>query len=169
MSVRTTISLPDELKARMDALDMQVNWSAEAAKCFEKLLGAVAAKKQEKSMNDVIARLKASKIESEDEDSRLLYNAGRQWAESTASYPELRRAARMHEDDERWGGRYDAYGAPVYIACEIMDVDADRNEGEAFWENAGVKLLDEYYEDDNLIRKFLEGAASVWHEVESKL
>lgn len=169
MSVRTTISLPDELKARMDALDMQVNWSAEAAKCFERLLGAVAATKQEKSMSDVIARLKASKIASEDEASPILYNAGRQWAESTASYPELRRAARMHADDEKWGGQYGAPGAPIYIACEIMDVEVDRRDGESFWEQAGVKLLDEYYEDDTLMRKFLEGAASVWREVEGKI
>lgn len=71
MATRTTISLPDDLKARMDEVDQPVNWSAEAAKCFEKLLGEIAARKPKKDMSDIIARLKASKLEGEDESYKL--------------------------------------------------------------------------------------------------
>ena len=119
MSVRTTISLPDELKARMDAVGEPVNWSAEAAKCFERLLGEIAARKKEKDMSDVIARLKASKIENDDEVNAAGFEAGRYWAKNIASYAQLRRASNMSTDSKIWSFQGDAYGLPVHIACEI--------------------------------------------------
>jgi len=168
MSVRTTISLPDELKARMDAVEEPVNWSAEAAKCFEKLLGALAAKKQEKDMSDVIARLKASKMESEDQETTHGFEVGRQWAESQASYAELKRAARFL-DGVAWGMPWDAYGPGVHAGCAILGEDPDRQVGEEFWERVGIESADMLYGDDAFVRGFLEGAESVWDAVQDQL
>jgi hypothetical protein len=39
--VRTNISLPVELKARMDRVDRPVNWSAQAAKAFGRFLADI--------------------------------------------------------------------------------------------------------------------------------
>jgi len=168
MSVRTTISLPDELKARMDAVEEPVNWSAEAAKCFEQLLGTLAAKKREKNMSDVIARLRASKIESDDKEERFAFEAGASWATDEASYAELKRAVRFLEANSE-GGYWDAYGLPVYAACAILGEEDDRDVGQRFWEQIGIELIQEHYEDDSFVMGFLEGAKSIWDKVEDKI
>ena len=57
-SHRTTISVPLELKKRMDKVKEDVNWSALACRAFEQKLAEVASKKENKTMNDVITRLR---------------------------------------------------------------------------------------------------------------
>lgn len=179
MSVRTTISLPDDLKARMDAVDEQVNWSSEAAKCFERLLGNLAARKQEKDLSDVIARLRATKHDDEEKDSRIAHEAGVRWATHHATFAELERAARY----ELMGGQWLApWRGADYVAFDILGLDADNlsredlsSESEEFWaaalgsENTGwVNQVIEEGEDD-FLSAFLEGASEIWEKVADKV
>ena len=48
---RTTISVPSELKARMDAVDESVNWSAVACQAFELKLAEITKRKGRRTWN----------------------------------------------------------------------------------------------------------------------
>lgn len=177
MSVRTTISLPDDLKARMDAVQEPVNWSAEAAKCFERLLGEIASRKKEKDMSDVIARLRASKRDAEDDHYRLGYDAGKRWAEHHATYTQLERAANF--DVETFGGEWLApWSGAHWVAFEILRADIGNESNEDLerlaldlWSNALLeddedwiwKTLDEG--GDTILTGFIEGAGAVFAAV----
>ena len=177
MSVRTTISLPDDLKARMDEVQEPINWSAEAAKCFEKLLGGIAARKQVKDLNDVIARLRASKLTSEDENYEIARNAGVYWAQHLASFPELDRAAEF--DTDKIGGQWRApWCGCDWVVFSLLDLDTEeisndelQEQSDRFWEqvgfNGGSGEVDRM--GDNFLFGFLEGASKVWVDVIDKL
>ncbi len=177
MSVRTTISLPDDLKARMDEVQEPINWSAEAAKCFEKLLGGIAARKQEKDLNDVIARLRASKLTSEDESYEIARNAGVYWAQDLASYPELERAAEF--DKDQIGGQWLApWCGCDWVAFSLLGLDTEvisnnelQEHSDRFWEQVGFEGGSSEVDrmGDNFLFGFLEGAGKVWGEVIDKL
>src|SRR5262249_27023394 len=97
--VRTNISLPRELKARMDAAPSSVNWSAVAAQAFEAKLLELESQKEVKSMDDVIARLKAAAELEANEDYQAGFKAGQQWAKEQATPKELRRLAEYIAED----------------------------------------------------------------------
>ena len=54
------ISVPRDLKARMDKVSASVNWSQVAAQAFEAKLLELESKKEVSGMDDVIARLRAA-------------------------------------------------------------------------------------------------------------
>src|SRR5262245_57540294 len=86
---RTTISVPLDLKKRMDAAGAGVNWSAVACRAFEVELAEIAARKKEKTMDDVIQRLRASKLRGASEAHKEGDAAGRKWARDHAEADEL--------------------------------------------------------------------------------
>ena len=88
--VRTTISIPQDIKDQMDTVKEQANWSAVATGAFEEKLGQIAAQKIEKSMEDVIQRLRASKRETETRYTNEGLKAGKEWAINDASWSSLR-------------------------------------------------------------------------------
>src|SRR5262245_7258555 len=88
---RTTISVPPELKAKMDAVTDEINWSALACRAFEDKLADLVAKQVMRDRQDVITRLRASKRRTEDEHYQEGQKAGRAWAEATAEAGELQR------------------------------------------------------------------------------
>jgi hypothetical protein len=53
-SFRTTITIPQDLKERMDALEVEVNWSAVAARAFEEKLAEIGSNKERQVMSDFI-------------------------------------------------------------------------------------------------------------------
>lgn len=163
----------------MDAVSDAVNWSAEAAKCFERLLGELASRKQKKDFQDVIARLKASKIEAQDENHKIGFEAGKFWAENLASYSELERAASYElpggMGSTPWDG---AYGA----AFELMGLNTEETHREdleekaiSFWSAALQSENAVWVRDilgrgeDTLLEGFIDGASVVWDQVADKL
>lgn len=171
MAARTTISLPDDLKAEMDAAGAAVNWSAEAAKCFRVVLGRIASEREKKDMTDVIARLRASKIKSESKKQIDARELGREWARSVAEYDELERAADLSGSDCCSGEPLAPYGYGDYIAFDILGLDEEDQDGfrsDAFWELAGVNS-DRIRMDDEFLMYFLEGAAEVYDLVKSSV
>ena len=71
---RTTITVPADLKARMEAIEEPVNWSALACQAFEHKLAEMIKQGGPKNMTDVVARLRASKDRLESEQ----YQAGQE-------------------------------------------------------------------------------------------
>jgi hypothetical protein len=101
-SVRTTISIPASLKARMDAATEEINWSAVAAHAFEARLAEIITKRGAKDMQEVIARLKASKAKSDDATQHEAEGAGRQWAMNQAEAIWLQRLAENRRSGSDW-------------------------------------------------------------------
>jgi hypothetical protein len=173
---RTTISVPTDLKERMDAVAGQVNWSAVAVRAFEERLAELAAVKKEKTMGDAIQRLRASKLRADDEGYKNGEQAGRQWAEHSAEADELQRLEKLldgpaacHEWD--WVSS-DAYGIANYVLGAIRnekdgagDPGVDRQESMEFWQ----EVLDEEYPQGELLHGFVDGAVAFWREVQDKL
>jgi hypothetical protein len=176
-AVRTTISIPAELKARMDAVDEDVNWSAVACRAFEQRLGEIAARKQGKLMDDVITRLRASKQKFEDVRQKEGSEAGRGWAKDTAEVEELERLQTARNRDWRgWDEIFDnddpnrAYGPGEIVVFLINpEADGDRDAASQFWEQAvGENSRDLMY-DGSFVRGFAEGALNIWEEVKDRI
>src|SRR5260370_8114024 len=79
-SYRTTITIPSDLKARMDAIGEEVNWSAVASRAFEARLAEIISKRGAKKMEDVVTRLRASKNKAQDEAKTRGIEAGEERA-----------------------------------------------------------------------------------------
>src|SRR5947207_11274298 len=93
---RTTISLPDDLKAEMDKAAADANWSAIAADAFRSELNQIKARnaaRKGKPMQAAIERLKASKQKYEEEATGRGHGAGIKWARDEADYGELKSLA----------------------------------------------------------------------------
>jgi hypothetical protein len=167
---RTTVSVPIDLKERMDAVAGQVNWSQVAVRAFEEKLAELAAAKTEKTMGDAIQRLRASKLRGEDEAWTKGYEAGQEWARDEAEAEELDRLATLvgrvqHDRDFDWTSS-DAYGIANHVLAEISGEDRiDRRDSEEFWKAA----LGEKYPQGNILYGFACGASNFWNEIREKL
>jgi hypothetical protein len=84
------IYIPDDLKARIDAVGTGVNWS-EAVRPAIKATLTVHEQRRNQNMTTAIERLRASKEEDAQTDRTEGHAAGRKWAETDASYKELKR------------------------------------------------------------------------------
>src|SRR4051812_13093986 len=60
-TIRTNISVPQELKARMEAVAEPVNWSSVACEAFESKLAEITARRGARDMREAIERLRASR------------------------------------------------------------------------------------------------------------
>jgi hypothetical protein len=173
--IRMNISVPRELKARMDA-EEGVNWSAVASSAFEAKLLELASKKEVSDMDDVVARLKAAEEFEANEDYQAGFKAGQQWAKSTATPKQLRRLADyLEEGDEWWDvdspGWNAPWGATGYFALAVLglsDEEADRRAPDVFWEKALGDGSERIWDAD-FFHGFGEGAADLWEKVADKL
>jgi hypothetical protein len=97
--VRTTISLPTELNKKIKkAYNMIINWSAVASAAFRKKLKEIESKKEVKTRDDVITRLKASKQLGDAERGNEGLAAGRECAERQTEAAELERPETFLDD-----------------------------------------------------------------------
>lgn len=164
---RMTIYVADELKARIDDQKENVNWSEVACRAFEIRLGELAAAKQEKTMSEVIERLRASKLKSEDKMTAAGRESGRWWATHRAEYDALKRIAEIDSrdfcSDTPWNNAKNLAAAILY-ADENRD-DYDRDEVEQVIRD----VFDEVSESDEYLVGFIEGATEVFDEVKDSL
>lgn len=108
-------------------------------------------------MENVIERLRASKEEAQATDGAMGIADGKKWAMESATYTELKAAAKALEicEDE-----LDKPSAQVVVARVMAKLMKD--DEYTFWGE------DEEHSPD-YVRGTLEGAAQVWDEVESQL
>jgi hypothetical protein len=169
---RTTISVSDDLKKKMDRVKEPVNWSAIAAEAFELKLGEIARKRKEKTMDNVIERLRASKIQRVNVVQRLGREAGRVWATNVAEYDELERTADIDTNDWFVGQPSAPYGWSDRLAFAILGTtqnDRDSRVAADFWEAAVGDSRDARLASDNFLEGFIDGATDVYREVASKI
>jgi hypothetical protein len=158
---RINISVPDELKARMDAEDE--NWSEVARTVFERRLLEIATRKETMTMNDVVQRLRASKMQ----DLKAAKQLGRTWAMQTASFSELKALAHFEFTGEpmapyRWLDL-------MFMAAKQWDDDQQGrpdDEVDTWWceEVEGPSSP-----SDDTLEGFIEGAKEVWVQVEHEV
>jgi hypothetical protein len=164
---RTTISIADDLKKRMDAVSEPVNWSQVAARAFEQILGDIASRKQNRVMNNVVQRLRASRIATEDKDYRAGQSPGVRWAQASATWAELDNLAQALEEPRYWDGVPSAPDSWSDVLLHSIDPVRfeDPGEAEEFWQEwgSGRSLTREY------LRGFADGAVEVFRQVESRV
>jgi hypothetical protein len=169
---RTTISVPDDLKKRMDRVKEPVNWSAIATEAFELKLGEFARNRKEKTMDNVIERLRASKIQRVNVVQRLGGEAGKDWAKNIAEFDELERIADIDTSDYFAGQPNAPYGWSDYLAFAILGTsrdDMDASISGDFWDSALGDSRDPRLESEKFLEGFIDGAADVYRDVASKI
>lgn len=176
---RTTISLPDELKEQMDAVEGE-NWSAIAAEAFRKRLAELEWLKRATKMTkeSIVKRMQSAKDEEGKENYLEGQAAGRQWAAKDATPKQLKRLAAYVEDCDRnsvawWDSETPMWNAPFsapdYLFFEISPKDqGDRHAPGEFWEHVLGDEAEERYDAD-FLKGFGEGALAVWDEVKDEL
>jgi hypothetical protein len=125
--VRTNISVPRELKARMDGV-RGVNWSAVASEAFERKLLEVASKREVKGMDEMVARMKAAAALEANQDYQEGHRLGEKWAADKATPRQLRRLQAMVEDPNCSLGDWLNYVAADGMTVELMNQLADNPE-----------------------------------------
>lgn len=164
---RTTISLPDELKAEMDKVAEQANWSEIAASAFLAEIQRIKIRNQRtegKKMNAAIERLKKSKADYAKEASDRGHADGVRWAQHKAEYGELKRLSENWEQSETTETE-DALGAPGVFGRMISNDEFGRLSINDFWTNNGSDESGDQYSFEYW-DGFVEGALEVFDQVE---
>ncbi len=172
---RTTITVPPDLKARMEAVEEPVNWSAIACRAFEQRLAEITKRRGARDMQEVINRLRASKQKPEDERYNEGREAGQEWARNQAEAAELIRLEKLreHSGASDWEaffttGEREAYGVPQHFVFQVFpEWDGSREASRDFWETQAGD--DNGYPDDAFVRGFAEGALEIWDQVKGEL
>jgi hypothetical protein len=173
---RTTISVPADLKARMDAVEEEINWSAVARQAFETKLAELIRRKAVTDVKTVIQRLRASKKELSDMKYATGFEAGKAWAMTRASVDEFERLKRYKGGFERsswgWEGSFDLpkdvsdYSPAESVAFAIggENYNGDRTYAADFWNTIDLDM-----NEPAVIRGFADGALEIWDQVKDEL
>lgn len=155
-----SVSVPEELKQRMEGY--RVNWSAVACEAFEQRLMYY-----ENDLDEVIGRLRRSKIENTTEAYEEGRNEGKLWAETTADFSDLKALGRAVRTEyglsifEVKQKRTQTMAEIIYLALKRKEDAGDANE---FW-TAEVKAENFHNLEDDWFLGFVEGAHDVWDAV----
>jgi hypothetical protein len=173
-SVRTNISLPRELKDRMDKVSARVNWSAVAAEAFRrKLLELESVKKGAQTMDELVARLREADELDRNETYQDGWKAGEYWAKRRARPRQLRRLDRIvRGDPEGVKDKLASFASPDEQGIRILlhqcidGGDPSQAEARDFWElvlgdGDAMSAID----DEDFACGFVEGALDVWDKV----
>jgi len=173
---RTTISVPVALKKRMDKATEHVNWSSIAAAAFEQKLSEIAERKDRKTMNDVIERLRGSRRKSDTAEYREGEAAGSNWAMHNAEAAQLERLREYldglsgHDAVLVFDPVGSAYSGAEYI-YSVIDPECaeDREAADCFWTMVLGETETEQTIRPESVRGFVQGALDVWNKVRTQL
>jgi len=171
--VRTTITLAPDLKAQMDAYDQPVNWSNVAAVAFKDHIAKGASDKEKLTMSEVIARLKASKRETADQNYRWGHDAGVAWASKEASFTELEKldincSGIKEADWERFASSANELTVADHFLLRFDPINFDDELDRQSWWTARTNDPDSM-SDRSFVQGFAEGALSIWRQVKSQV
>ena len=166
--VRTTISLPADLRRRMKACGEGVNWSAVAARAFAAEVVRIRSQKEDVHLDDVVARLRSTEHQSRSELFHRGRLKGEKWATRQATADQLRRL---------WAARRDARRQPGTNAENwISKIDAKRPPGDVLGEIVGehktarpASNTEKLLNSSEYIHGFAAGAVHIWKQVAKKL
>ncbi len=167
---RMSISLRDDLKARMDAAGDQ-NWSAVAQRAFTEEIQRLEWRRkqiEEISMEDVAERLRESKSAAMEKHHDDGFAEGVVWAKRAADYAELETVAEWDAGD--WE-EADEEALAWDFARELIGEDnfGGRNDVNDFWERIDADRWRRDTPSNGYVAGFAEGAVSVWEEVKDNI
>lgn len=168
-SYRLNITIPQRLKAQMDQLGEQVNWSSVAAEAFQRKIAEVqSGRKRSTKKESIVSRLKAAE-KNDPKGFEAGYKAGAKWAEEKALPRHLRKVEKgvdaVFEKEIK-------EGSPWTLATNLAHAitgESQISRCTAFLRDAvgedGQKLM----EEEEFARGFIDGAREVWEEVKYEL
>jgi predicted transcriptional regulator len=165
---RTTISIPDDLKAEMDTLGEQVNWSATAADAFRAEIQRVKiqkAKTEGKKMNAAIERLKQSKEQYVKDAGDRGRSDGTVWAMNKAEYGQLKGLAAAWPEIETTDTD-DPMGPACVLVSIINPDDYNSTAVNAFWNDLGKERNDVDWNSSDYWDGFIEAAVEFFESAE---
>jgi hypothetical protein len=170
---RSNISIPDDLKRRMDQVEGErVNWSALACQAFESRLAEIITKQGAKDMEEVVARLRASRMKTSSKLKTAGHEAGVEWAKTSAEAEELRRIEGLCSSDwaEWLAGPFNmSYGVEECFVFAVQpENDGSRSAVDDFWGQAAPEITRPEINED-FIDGFTNGAMEVWYAVKDRL
>ncbi|GMR20204.1 MAG: hypothetical protein BMS9Abin36_0799 [Gammaproteobacteria bacterium] len=176
---RITIYVPDNVKERMDEWE-DVNWSQTAVQAFEIKMGELAQTLKEKTMEQVIDRLRASKLKSGNEEYQTGYKNGMEWAKGYAETVHLDMLGDLSEginDWEEWceSSKYTAYSPSEHLISNIVtEIDYDREMAKDQWtsilgEPENYPLEWKIIDKPDFLRGFTDGALAIYEKVIDQL
>ena len=191
--IRTTITVPPELKARMEAVGSQINWSAVACEAFEARLASHMPEEppmpELPKREDAVDRLRRLKNQPESTGRRHASRAfllGKHWAMSDAHPNELARLeafCRQYEVNRPVGdwkislhdrGAFKKLFRELTLSIlgfdRLADVDRARAEMQPFWEQRVGVVFDRTQApgappDPEFVSGFTQGALEFWEDV----
>lgn len=194
---RTTITIPAPLKARMEAVGGQVNWSAVASEAFEKRLSELEQKAfpmtDMPNKDDALARLRSLKNKPEGQlrqRSDRAFQLGQRWAMADAHPNELKRLEEfceqtaIHQPFDQWKTEaHDRRGVKrvfreltlkILGYDHLADMQSVRHEAAAFWQQrvglpADARQRDPEWNDAMFLSGFAQGALEFWTDVKNDL
>jgi hypothetical protein len=123
--VPMTLSVPKEIRAKMEVVTASVNWSAVASAAFETKLLELASKREVKGMNDTIARLQAAAKLEANHDYQEGHQIGEKWASEKATPRSLRRLQALADDPKcnltQWLNEVAADGMTIELMNKLAD------------------------------------------------
>jgi hypothetical protein len=164
---RINLSIPDDLRTRMTALEKHFNWSEVAAAAFEREIAK--ATFDEDKMDTVIERLRASKNDYERDQRSNGLTAGEAWAKNVATFRDFKKLARLWQDVDDGVVRYDEddeFSLGVAVDRKLGRNPRDAIEDSMWFEPEDGSML---VPSNDYVMAFLEGVSNVWDEVADKL
>jgi hypothetical protein len=166
--VRTTISLPADLRSRMKACGEDVNWSAVAARAFAAELARIKTQKDDVGLEDVIARLRTTKHQSRSELFHQGRLQGEKWATRQATAAQLRSLWAARRDAKRqsgtnaenWLASVDNKRPPAQVVMQLIGREKTFSPG-----SEGERLI----KSSDYIHGFAAGAIHIWKQVAKRL
>jgi hypothetical protein len=178
-AVRMNISIPRDLKNRMDGVAEAVNWSRVAGDAFEVKLLELTSRREAKTTDEVIVRLKAAAELEKNEGYQAGFQAGQAWAREAATPKQLRRIA-AHIDScltgstDWWDVDSPNWQAPFgatdrFAIAARPEARRDPRVLTDFWEQALGEDDAGRARDADFLRGFGEGVIEVWEVVKDEL
>lgn len=176
-AVRTTITIPPDVKKRMDAADSGVNWSAVATEAFRAKLLDLESSKRVETMTDAIERLRAADKQDGSEEYEAGVEVGETWAKEKARPKQLRRLAKAAEEMElRW--QTDLATQIETLLEQGSDIreflyetigGLDLQDAPCFWEDSLGESQAAELNSAMFAQGFVAGALTFWESVEDKI
>jgi hypothetical protein len=175
---KITIYVSDHLKARMDAVE-GVNWSPLACRAFEAKLAEISSEKSDKSIVDVVNRLRGSANAFNDAAYMEGKQHGRQWAQDHATAEELDSLEKLTSKwtEDLWGRDLDPGPDAEFTDREVLfnqirfnvnGARGDRDAARIFWDDTEPQK-GRKHDGPRYLRGFADGALSLWRDVKDKL
>lgn len=172
MFERVTITVPGDLRKRMQSTAESVNWSAVATKAFEEKLAEVVAKRETQSLDDAVQRMRASRLASADGAYADGFERGREFVTQHADWKfcEGLKGAMAEWTDARWAQAQQDGGAGAALELVLKRVDPQRFKAAKAVRGFLVDHVGDHLPSAvQFARGWCEGALSCFRQIEERV